>query len=116
MVFEAVVALVGLSMVLSGLIASQMLTARVNTVQMLRQRCLAATQSQLDSISATGKPIAAGEVARLWPGVKVAVSREPGQGDWSGLVLVTVSASATTHDRPVRVELRRYVLPQGGGS
>jgi hypothetical protein len=88
--------------------------ARFNRFQHARQRCLAAAEAQLDSVATRRESISPAEIQRLWPGVAVTVSGEPGQGDWTGLTMMTVSASTATGDRTVTVELRRCVATEGG--
>jgi type II secretory pathway pseudopilin PulG len=106
---EAIIALGLLSMVATILALTQSDAGRFNAVQLARQRCIAAAQAQLDSISAGGRELPPGEVARLWPGLKTGVSRSPGQGQWQGLTLVRVQADGVARDRPVSVVLARYV-------
>ena len=82
--------------------------AKFNQYQWMRQRCLAAATAQLDSITATGLPIDAQEVERLWPQVSVSVNRSLASGPWVGLELVQVAAAAGQ----VKVRLVRYVQPR----
>jgi type II secretory pathway pseudopilin PulG len=101
---------------LLGLIAAGMLvlisaTAGNNRRLHATQRCLAAAQAQLDSLAATGAPLADADVARLWPGVRVTADESAGEGDWASLRLLSVTAATEIDSRPVRVTLRRYVSP-----
>jgi len=109
MIVECLVALSILTILLGGLWVSQDQTGRFNALELLRQRCIAASQAQLESITATGETMPAARVERLWPGVGTAVARSPGEGDWTGLTLVKVTATGRTRDREVKVELARYV-------
>ena len=106
---EMMVALGILGILVVGLARTQYEVQRFNAVQLARMRCIAAAQAQLDSISATGQPIAADELARLWPGVRTVVEESPGQGEWTGLTLVKVTASGSAKGPEVELELARYV-------
>ena len=46
---------------------------------------------------------------KLWPGVRVAVTSEPGTGDWQGLQLTRTIATSRSFKKDVIVELCRYV-------
>ena len=91
-----------MSVVLNGL-------RTFNHYQLARQRCISAASAQLDSIAATGEPLGEGEMRKLWPGVRVAVSSEPGTGDWQGLQLTRTVATSRSLKKEVIVELCRYV-------
>ena len=91
-----------MSVVLNGL-------RTFNHYQLARQRCISAASAQLDSIAATGEPLAEGEMKKLWPGVRVAVTSEPGTGDWQGLQLTRTIATSRSFKKDVIVELCRYV-------
>jgi type II secretory pathway pseudopilin PulG len=106
---ETLVGLSILTMLLLGLTVTQTTLGRMNDRQMVKQRCLAAAESQLDSLAATGRAIPQAEVERLWPGLRLRAERSEGAGDWTGLVLLTVTASGDSHGLPVRVVLARYV-------
>ncbi len=106
---ELVVALGILGILLTALGQIQYQLTKFNAIQWTRMRCITAGQGQLDSIAAGGRPIADEEVERLWPGIQVQVQRSPGQGDWQGLTLVTVTASGKAQGREVKVELARYI-------
>jgi type II secretory pathway pseudopilin PulG len=104
--FLTATAILGLIIVLLATATSSF--SRFNEYQWTRQRCLAAATAQLDSITATGSPIEAQDLERLWPQVKVSVSRSSAGGPWAGLELVQVTAAAGQ----VKVRLVRYVQPQ----
>src|SRR4030042_4955222 len=76
-------ALLGLIIVLLAATLSRY--SRFNEYQWARQRCTAAAMAQLDCLTATGTPIDAGELKRLWPEVSVSLERAPAQGAWKGL-------------------------------
>jgi len=81
----------------------------VNHFYMSKQRCVAAAQAQLDSISATGKALDAEDLKRLWPKVELSVEKSQGTDQWQGLTLVRVKTKAKTCGRTVTVELARYM-------
>ena len=112
LMIEMMVALAILGILAVGLAQTQYHLGRFNAVQLARMRCIAAAQAQLDSISATGQPIADNELARLWPGVRTVVDESPGQGDWTGLTMVKVTASGSAKGPEVKLELARYVVPK----
>ena len=78
-----------------------------------RMRCLAAAEAQLDCLAARGEPLPAAEVERFWPDVEISVDRQEGQGDWTGMTLLSVEATTTVRGRRVEVQLRRYVGSTG---
>jgi type II secretory pathway pseudopilin PulG len=106
---ELIVAMTLLGLILAGLAVTLIGTARFNRYQWARQQCIAAAQAQLDSLTATGKPLADEDIARLWPDVNVTTDRSPGQQQWQGLELVQISATSGTHPRPAVVHLARYI-------
>ena len=113
MLTEVVISVVLLGVLLTTMLSVETTAGRANHFQLTRQRCIAAAQATLECVSATGKPLPAADVVRLWPGLSVAVRRSPGTGDWVGLSLVTAVARGRSGREDVRVELRRYVLPAG---
>lgn len=106
---ELMVATALLGMIITGLAVSLNGFSMVNDSQWARQRCTAAAEAQLDSVTATGRPIEPPELQRLWPGVKVMVHRSAGATPWDGLELVQVAASAQAGPRKVTVHLARYL-------
>jgi len=84
---------------------------KFNRYQMVRQRCIAAAQAQLDSITARHEFIKDADLERLWPGVSVALERSQGTGQWKGLELVRATAKAKAGQKQTMVVLSRYVLP-----
>ena len=108
---EAMVGTVLLGMILAGVISTLNLTARLNRHHLARQRCIAAAMAQLESLSATGRPIAAADLKRLWPQVRLTLERAAGKGDWAGLTLCKAVAVADTREAPVTVTLARYLPP-----
>jgi hypothetical protein len=82
---------------------------KFNRYQLVRQRCIAAAQAQLDSLSVTGKPIPQEDVMRLWPGLTVSVHESRGTGQWQGTRLARVTAAGTSFRKEVTVSLSRYI-------
>jgi Tfp pilus assembly protein PilV len=114
MMAELIVAFTLLSMIVVGLAISIHGFGMFNRYQWARQQCLAAAQAQLDSIAARQVSIDAETCARLWPGVVISVEKEPGAGQWAGLQLIEVTATAQAGPRQTTVELARYVQPDEG--
>ena len=108
---EVITATAILGIIIVGLTASMSAFSSFNEYQWTRQRCIAAAQAQLDSITATGRPVEPQEMARLWGAVKVSVSREPGAAQWEGLELIRVTAAGQAGPRRVTVHLSRYIRP-----
>lgn len=114
LVTELLVGLSLIGLILAALAAARYQARELHGLHLLKQRCVSAARAQIDSIAATGRALPDAEVRRLWPGVKVAVERAAGEGDWAGLTRVSVTASARRSDRAVRVVLGRYVAGKGG--
>ncbi|MHC4175402.1 MAG: PulJ/GspJ family protein [Planctomycetota bacterium] len=110
MLTEMIVAATLLATLLVGLALSLHGFARFNRYQLVRQRCIAAVQAQLDSITATSTPIGDEDLKRLWPKLTVSVKSSPGTGQWQGMKLVEVTANGKSFRKEVRVQLSRYVL------
>lgn len=110
MLAELIVALTILGMILVGLAVSLDGFARFNHYQLVRQRCIAAAQAQLDSITATGRPISEEAFEKLWPKLSfTSLDEADGQGQWKGCKLISVTVSGPSTNREARVTLRRYV-------
>ena len=114
MLTEMIVAATLLATLLVGLALSLHGFARFNRYQLVRQRCIAAAQAELDSITATGTPIRNEDFKRLWPKLTVSIQSSPGTGQWQGLKLIEVTANGRSFRKEVKVQLSRYVL--GGES
>jgi len=82
---------------------------RFGDYQLTRQRCVAAADAELESIAATGKPIAEEDMGRLWPKVQITIEETSGSGRWEGLRLVRVTATSKSFNRQVKVPLARYM-------
>jgi type II secretory pathway pseudopilin PulG len=114
MLTEIMVAATLLGILLVGLALSLHGFAKFNRYQLVRQRCIAAAQAELDSITATGTPIGDEDFKRLWPKLTVSIKSSPGTGQWQGLKLIEVTANGKSFRKEVKVQLSRYVL--GGES
>lgn len=109
LLIDAVVALFIFSLIIMGWMTLSKTTSRFNGIQMVRQRCIAAGQAQLDSYSAIGKSISKEKVSQLWPGIQTEITSFPGQGDWTGLTLVKVTSQGMYEEKQIQVTLARYV-------
>ncbi len=107
---EVIVALTILGILLIGLALSLDAFRRFNHYQLVRQRCTAAAQAQLDSIAATDRSIHDEDFKRLWPKLSVSIKESAGTGQWEGTKLVKVAARGNSFDKEVKVKLSRYVL------
>jgi type II secretory pathway pseudopilin PulG len=121
LVAELIVSIILLGMLIAGLATSMNGFSAFNECQWARQRCTAAAQAQLDSLTATGQPIAPQELQRLWPEVEVSLERAAADGAWRGLELARIVAAAQAGPRKITVRLARYLPPkpavaQGGPS
>ena len=107
---EIAVGLTVMAMLLAGLALSLNGIAKFNRYQLIRQQCIAAAQAELDSLTATGKPIEDEDFSRIWPQLSVSIEKSAGQGQWQGTQLVEVTASGRNFRKEVIIELSRYVL------
>jgi hypothetical protein len=82
---------------------------RFNNYQLVRQRCIAAAGAQLDSTTATGKPICDKDIERLWPKMNVSIKKSPGTGQWREMTLVEVTACSRSFRNEVKIRLSRYI-------
>ena len=108
---ELAVALTVLAILLTCFALSLHGFAKFNHYQLIQQRCIAAAQAQLDSITTTGKPIDQDVLKRLWPTLNVSIERSAGTGQWQGLELIEVIAQGKSFQNKIVVRLSRYVLP-----
>ena len=83
--------------------------AKFNRYQLVRQRCIAATQAQLDSLTVTGKLIPNEDFKRLWPRLAVSIKNSEGNGQWAGTQLVEVTTKGKNFRSDVKVQLSRYI-------
>ena len=110
LVSEMTVALTVLGILLVGFALSLHAFATFNRYQLVRQRCIAAAQAELDSIAATSKPIPAEDFERLWPRLSVSIKKSAGIGQWEGMELVEVTTKGKSFRNEVKVRLSRYIL------
>jgi type II secretory pathway pseudopilin PulG len=106
---EIIVSLTVMAMLLAGVAFSLNGIAKFNHYQLIRQQCIAAAQAELDSLTATGKPIKDEDFSRIWPGLSVSIEKSTGQGQWKGTQLVKVTTSGKYLRKRVTIELSRYV-------
>lgn len=107
---ELIVALTVLGILLIGLTLSLHGLAKFNRYQLVRQRCIAAAQAQLDSLSVTGRPISNEDFKRLWPKLDVSIQQSEGTGQWDGMKLVKVTTAGRSFRNEVKVQHTRYIL------
>lgn len=107
---EIIVASAIIGMLLVGLAMSMYGFAKFNRYQLVRQQCIAAALAELDSITATGKPIPDEDFNQLWPRLDVNIKSSAGTGQWQGLSLVEVTANGMSYSKEVKVKLARYIL------
>ncbi len=106
---DLIVSMILLWMLLTLLAVSLNATGKYNRLQLVRGQCLAAAESQMSSVTATGEVISDEDISRLWENVKVAVEKTDGKGQWQGLQQIKVTASRMLKKRQVKVELKKYV-------
>ena len=107
---EMATALAVLGVLLVGFAVSLDGFRRFNHYQLVRQRCIAAAQAHLDSITERGKPVGDEDFKRLWPKLTVSIQESPGIEQWKGLMLVEVMVGGQSFNRQVQVKLSRYIL------
>jgi len=106
---ELMVSLAVLGVILTCLALSLNGFRKFNHYQLVRQRCISAAQSELDSIAVKGRGISEEDFKRLWPGLSVSVEKTDGTDQWEGLELVSVKTKANSFNNDVEVELSRYI-------
>lgn len=106
---EIIVALTIMAMLLSGMALTLNGLAKFNRYQLVRQQCIAAAQAQIDSITATGKPIQDEDFSRIWPQLSVSIKKTAGTGQWQTMELVEVTATGRNFRKEVEIQLSRYV-------
>jgi hypothetical protein len=106
---EIAVSLTVMAMLLAGIAFSLNGIAKFNHYQLIRQKCIAAAQAQLDCLTATGKTIEDEDFNRIWPQLNVSIEKSSGQGQWSGTQLVKVKTSGRYLRKHVTIELSRYI-------
>jgi hypothetical protein len=84
-------------------------TNHFHAYHLLKHRCLAAAEAQLDSYSATGEPLDEEIAKRLWPAVELETETRAGEGPWQGLTRITVTAKGWYGGREREIVLQRCV-------
>ena len=110
---ELMVAMAVLVIILACMAMMLKVFKNINQYQLARQQCISAAQAQLDCIAVTGEPISEENLKRLWPKMNIEVKRSDGIGQWEGLKLIKVSATAKADNKDVSVELARFLVPKG---
>jgi len=87
--------------------------AKFNGYQLVKQRCISAGQAELDSLTATGRPIPSEDFERLWPRLAVSIEESSGTGQWQAMKLVQVTTSGRSFRNKVQVRLCRYITTNG---
>ena len=106
---EIAVSLAVIAMLLAGVAFSMNGIAKFNHYQLVRQKCIAAAQAELDSLTATGKPIEDEDLSRIWPQISVSIEKTAGQGQWQAAQLVKVTTTGKYLRKQVTIELSRYI-------
>ena len=106
---EIVVSLALLGLLLGSLAVSFNALSRFNKYQQCRRQAIAAGQSQLDCLAATGVAIDETNFKRLWEGIEVVIEKRDGDGEWKGLEEVTVVTSGQAGSKKIEVRQKRYM-------
>jgi len=114
MIVELVVVIGILGILTVTLTASMNSFAKLNKMYLLKQQCISACRAQLDSISATGRPISKEDCKRLWPDIETVISRCDGAGQWEGLELVAVTATIENKPGRARSQQSRHLYVRRG--
>ena len=108
---EVLLSLGLLAMILTGLAVGMKSFSGMNRYYLARQQCLAAAQAHLDYLDATGIPLKKEDRERLWPGISVDLSMQPGAEPWSELTRVEVIAEKEVIGKVISMRLARYIKP-----
>ncbi len=106
---EMIVAAMIIGIIMATLAFPLYTFSRFNDYQLVTQHCIAAARAQLDSITATTKPIPHDDFQRLWPKLTISMETSPGTGQWQGMNLAKVTAAGMSYRKQVKVRLSRYV-------
>lgn len=109
LIIEMTTSLLVLGILLGCLALSLDGVRKFNHYQLTKQRCIAAAQAQLDSISVTGGQISDKDFKRLWPKLNVSIEKSDGDGQWKKLKLIKVKTKAKSLDKNIEIELTRYI-------
>ncbi len=106
---EMIVAAALFGLIMAALASSLYALSRFNHYQLINQRCIAAAQAQLDSMTATRQLIPHDDFQRLWPKLTISMETSPGTGQWQGMNLAKITAAGKSYRKQVKVQLSRYV-------
>ena len=109
LLMEVLTAMTLLATLIAGLGLALKASGKLNHYHWQQQRCIAAGMAQLDCIGATGEPIKAAELERLWPSIELTTEQSPGEADWAGLTLIKVKAKTKKAGKVIEIELSRYI-------
>ena len=84
--------------------------AKVNDYHIVKQRCIAAAEAQLDSIEVTGAGLSKEQFESLWPKVDCEIEQSEPRDEWKGTKLIKVSTTSDSFNHKVKVELCRYMV------
>jgi len=112
LLIELITSLTVLGILLSCLAISLSGFRRFNHLQLVKQRCTAAAQAELDSIAFTGREISDEDFERLWPKLSVSIQYSEASDQWEGLKLVRVKVKGKSFNKDVEVQLSRYILSE----
>ena len=99
-----------LMILLTAVLAETMFTAgKSNRIQWARRECLNAAAAQLDSFTASGKPLDSETFERLWPNLRCSIRTGEGHGDWQGLMRIEVEISRRVQRKEIIIVQSRYV-------
>ena len=104
---EVFIALAILALIIACLASSTLTFGKLNRKEFAKQQCTAAAEAVLDGITAQTESLNDDEINMLWPGVKVKIEKTNGTDQWTGLVLVNVTAEDNI--RRIKVTLSRYI-------
>jgi len=109
MFLEILISLALIGLILAALSMVMYEFRTMSRLQLLKQQCIAAGQSQLESLAGGAGGISDETIERLWPGITVEVTRSTGESRWEGLTLVEVAATGEYLERVIEVHLFRYM-------
>ena len=109
MFLEIMISLAIIGLILAALAMGMNEFRNMSRIQLLKQQCIAAGQSQLESIAAGEGGISDENMKRLWPEVAVEITESAGEGPWEGLTLVEAAATGKYFEKIIEVHLFRYM-------
>ena len=103
---EVFIALAVLALIIACLASSTLTFGKINRRQFAKQRCVAAAEAVLDSITVKTEFLNEDKIKMLWPEVQIEIEETKGTDQWQGLTLVKVTAQDKL--RRVSVTLSRF--------